>query len=216
MKGRFHFFCQVSVQPTNLIFLDGYYKNPTAPRKIEILDEEEEEMNEETNPDLGFSHSLDYLEPPRETSVGVGSKRPLLKKRLLPSRAKGIGQTLTDIFFPNLSPRRFFKPRLPKEEPRRKMRPLMFTTPRPILTTLRAIQEKFPSILVDPFNSMRGTKKDSLIGSRRKEEEDWEKEEGETANDFPYKFQRPVPLPGGVQPLLEAGEAVDRELLHPG
>ena len=206
------------MEPTNLIFLDGYYKNPTAPRKIEILDEEEEEeeeMNQETNPDLGFSHSLDYLEPPRETSVGVVSKRPLLKKRLLPSRAKGIGQTLTDIFFPNLSPRRFFKPRLPKEEPRRKMRPLMFTTPRPILTTLRAIQEKFPSILVDPFNSMRGMKKGSPIGGRRKEEE--EDQEKETEGDFPYEFQRPVPLPpGGVETLAEAGKAIDRELLHPG
>ena len=204
------------MEPTNLIFLDGYYKNPTAPRKIEILDDEEEDkMKEVADSDLGFSHSLDYLEPPRETSVGVGSKRPLLKKRLLPSRAKGIGQTLTDIFFPNLSPRRFFKPRLPKEEPRRKMRPLMFTTPRPILTTLRAIQEKFPSILVDPFNSMRGMKKGSPIGGRRKEEE--EDQEKETVGDFPYEFQRPVPLPpGGVETLAEAGKAIDRELLHPG
>ena len=177
----------------------------------------EAQMVKEGNPDLGFSHSLDYLDPPppKEISTRVEPKRLLLKKKI-PLRAKGIGQTLTDIFFPNLSPKRFFKPKFPKEEPRRNMRPLMFTTPRPILTTLRAIQEKFPSILVDPFNSMRGMKKDSLIGSRRKEEEDWEKEEGETANDFPYKFQRPVPLPGGVQPLLEAGEAVDRELLHPG
>ena len=213
----YFFFCQVSVAPTNLIFLDGYYKNPTAPRKIEILDEDEEEdeMKEEANPDLGFSHSLDYLEqvPLRESSIG--SKRPILKKRLLPSRPKGIGQTLTDIFFPNLSPKRFFKPRLPKEEPRRKMRPLMFTTPRPILTTLRAIQEKFPSILVDPFNSVRGMKKGFPIGGRRREEEE-EKEENETAGDFPYEFQRPVPLPDGVEALAEAGEAVDRELLHPG
>ena len=215
--SSFHFFSQVSVEPTNLIFLDGYYKNPTAPRKIEILDdEEEEEMIEETNPDLGFSHSLDYLEPPRESSVGLGSKRPLLKKRLPPSRVKGIGQTLTDIFFPNLSPKRFFKPRLPKEEPRRKMRPLMFTTPRPILTTLRAIQEKFPSILVDPFSSMRGMKKGSPIGGRRREEEE-EDQEKETGGNFPYEFQRPVPLPsGGVEALSEAGRAIDRELLHPG
>ena len=213
--SSFHFFSQVSVEPTNLIFLDGYYKNPTAPRKIEILDDEqEEEMIEETNPDLGFSHSLDYLEPPRESSIGLGSKRPLLKKRLPPSRVKGIGQTLTDIFFPNLSPKRFFKPRLPKEEPRRKMKPLMFTTPRPILTTLRAIQEKFPSILVDPFNSMRGMKKGSQIGGRRREEEEQEKE---TGGNFPYEFQLPVPLPSdGVEALTEAGRAIDRELLHPG
>ena len=209
------------MEPTNLIFLDGYYKNPTAPRKIEILDnEEEKEVDVETNPNLGFSHSLDYVEPAppaMESSVGVGSTWPLLKKRLLPSRAKGIGQTLTDIFFPNLSPKRFFKPRLPKEEPRRKMRPLMFTTPRPILTTLRAIQEKFPSILVDPFNSMRGMKKGSPIGGRRREEE--EDEEKENGGDFPYEFQRPVPLPppgGGVEALAEAGKAIDRELLHPG
>merc|ERR1719220_1645517 len=46
---------KVSVQPTNLIFLDGYYKNPTAPRKIEIPDDEGVGGN---NPDLGFSHSL--------------------------------------------------------------------------------------------------------------------------------------------------------------
>ena len=216
----FNFFSQVSVAPTNLIFLDGYYKNPTAPRKIEILDEEgEDEMKEEADPDLGFSHSLDYLEPapPRESSIGVGPKRLLLKKRLLPTRAKGIGQTLTDIFFPNLSPKRFFKPRFPKEEPRRqKMRPLMFTTPRPILTTLRAIQEKFPSILVDPFNSMRGMKKGSPIGGRRREEEDKEDESDTAAGDFPYEFQRPVPLPDGIEALAEAGKAVDRELLHPG
>ena len=96
------------------------------------------------------------------------------------------------------------------------MRPLMVTTPRPILTTLRAIQEKFPSILVDPFNSMRGMKKGSSIGGRRREEE--EKDESDTAaGDFPYEFQRPVPLPpNGIETLAEAGKAVDRELLHPG
>ena len=208
MKGRFHFFCQVSVQPTNLIFLDGYYKNPTAPRKIEIPDDEGVGGNK---PDLGFSHSLDYLEPAPSKEGGnraKGPKRPLLKKRL-PARGKGIGQTLTDIFFPNLSPKRFFKPRLPLEEPRRKM--LMFTTPRPILTTLRAIQEKFPSILVDPFNSMRGMKKDVLVGGRRREDE-----EEKTKDNFPYKFQRPVPLPDIIETPEEAGKAVDRELLHPG
>ena len=178
-------------------------------------------MKEEDDSDLGFSHSLDYLEPaspPRESSIGVGPKRPLLKKRLPLSRAKGIGQTLTDIFFPNLSPKRFFKPRFPKEEPRRqKLRPFMFTTPRPILTTLRAIQEKFPSILVDPFNSMRGMKKGSPIGGRRREEEDKKDESDTAAGDFPYQFQRPVPLPhDGIEALAEAGKAVDRELLHPG
>ena len=169
------------------------------------------------DPDLGFSHSLDYLDPPpaKAISTRVEPKRLLLKKKI-PLRAKGIGQTLTDIFFPNLSPKRFFKPKFPKEEPRRNMRPLMFTTPRPILTTLRAIQEKFPSILVDPFNSMRGMKKGSPIGGRRREEEDKEDESETAAGDFPYEFQRPVPLPDGIEALAEAGKAVDRELLHPG
>ena len=88
---------------------------------------------------------------------------------------------------------------------------LMFTTPRPILTTLRAIQEKFPSILVDPFNSMRGMKKDVSVGGRRREDE-----EEKTKDNFPYKFQRPVPLPDVIQSPEEAGKAVDRELLHPG
>ena len=67
-------------------------------------------------------------------------------------RPQGLGQTLTDIFFPNLVPRRFLRARLPLEEPRRQAMALA-TTARPLLTTLRAIQQRFPAIL-DPFNTL--------------------------------------------------------------
>jgi hypothetical protein len=97
---------KVSVAPTNLILLDGYYRKATAPRKMDYL-MERHPVVAKAGPSLGFPQSLDYIE------AVVPGRRERRRQRPGLLRA-GFGRTLADLLFPGRRPRRG-----PAEAPRR-------------------------------------------------------------------------------------------------
>eukprot|EP00090_Calanus_glacialis_P008621 TRINITY_DN16973_c0_g1_i1.p1 TRINITY_DN16973_c0_g1~~TRINITY_DN16973_c0_g1_i1.p1 ORF type:complete len:620 (-),score=99.64 TRINITY_DN16973_c0_g1_i1:77-1936(-) len=108
----------------------------------------------------------------------MGGKRRRL--HLIKEKPKGFGQSLKDIFFPNTPTRRIIKVKKPKPQP-------ILTTMKPIYTTLKAIQNKFPSILIDPYKQMRLNKQNNLIMKKQ-----GMIQETESYHDFPYKFHKPI------------------------
>ena len=205
---------KVAVAPTDIIFLDGYYKKPTAPRKMDTLQYGEPA----SSPGLGFTQSLDYVEEELPSRGAKGPSYPGGSQSGLGSQS-GMG-SLASLWFPHLLPKKS-QDAGSLEEPRSPAQQLL-TTARPILTTLR-------SLLLHPFRQGQG--------ERRQEEEQG------TRQDFPYMFQRPVAggrregggggAGAGAGELvgrreggggegsptlgeLEAGRQVDRQLLNPG
>jgi len=133
-------------------------------------------------------------------------------------KPKGFGQSLKDIFFPNVNTRKIIKVRKPQLKS-------MSTTMKPIYTTLRAIQQKFPSILLDPYTRMKKNRKimaESKLqyGSPGQTKED-------TFDDFPYKFHKPIQSVESSQYInqekliensrskLAQSQSIDRQLLSP-
>ena len=138
----------------------------------------------------------------------MGLQRRRLSK--VKETPKGFGQSLKDIFFPNTPARRIIKVKKSKARP-------FLTTMKPIYTTLKAIQNKFPSILIDPYKQLRknkpSTRQDKLI----KKQGDTEDDEDNT--DFPYKFHKPISSVEKSTPpdqeYSRSSLSIDRQLVSP-
>ena len=197
---------KVSVAPTNIIFLDGYYKKPPAPRKMDTLQYGEPA----SSPGLGFQQSLDYVE---EELPSRGAKGPSYPR----GSQSGVG-SLASLWFPHLLPKKSQEAGS-LEEPRSPGQQLL-TTARPILTTLR-------SLLLHPFRQGQGEPRQQeeqeprqdfpymfqrpVAGGRR--------EGGGGAGAGAGELVGRREGGGGGGPTLgelEAGRQVDRQLLNPG
>jgi len=125
--------------------------------------------------------------------MGIQRRRiPLIK-----NKSKGLGQSFKDLFFPNNPSRRIIKVKKPK-------RKSLFTTMKPVYTTLKAIQNKFPSILIDPYKQMKKNTENSMQEDSFRKRQGLQEEE-ESTYDFPYKFHKPITSFGNQYLMTDDG-----------